>query len=136
MDYSPWNSPGKNTGVGCHALLQGIFPTQGLNPHLLSLMSPALAAGFFLPLSTTSKVPIGLGLTLIRLHSNLITSGKTLFPNKVTLTYSLASNDLEISFTWGIHLTTGLIVEAKAHMGISMGNQYFNIPFDAIQFNL
>ena len=30
----PWsqNSPGKNTGVGCHALLQGIFPTQGLNP--------------------------------------------------------------------------------------------------------
>ena len=24
----PWDSPGKNTGVGCHALLQGIFPTQ------------------------------------------------------------------------------------------------------------
>ena len=30
----PWDSPGKNTGVGCHALLQGIFPTQGLNPGL------------------------------------------------------------------------------------------------------
>ena len=30
----PWNSPGKNTGVGCHALLYGIFPTQGLNPGL------------------------------------------------------------------------------------------------------
>ena len=29
------DSPGKNTGVGCHALLQGIFPTQGLNPGLL-----------------------------------------------------------------------------------------------------
>ena len=29
--YSPWNSPGKNTGVGCHFLLQGIFPTQGSN---------------------------------------------------------------------------------------------------------
>ena len=26
------DSPGKNTGVGCHALLQGIFPTQGANP--------------------------------------------------------------------------------------------------------
>ena len=26
--------PGKNTGVGCHALLQGIFPTQGSNPGL------------------------------------------------------------------------------------------------------
>ena len=29
------NSPGKNTGVGCHALLQGIFPTQGSSPGLL-----------------------------------------------------------------------------------------------------
>ena len=33
--YSPWNSPGKNTGVGSLSLLQGIFPTQGLNPGLL-----------------------------------------------------------------------------------------------------
>ena len=34
----PWDSPGKNTGEGCHILLQGIFPTQGSNlrlPHLL-----------------------------------------------------------------------------------------------------
>ena len=41
MDCSPpgssvhEDSPGKNTGVGCHALLQGIFPTQGQNPGLL-----------------------------------------------------------------------------------------------------
>ena len=40
MDCSPpgssvhGDSPGKNIGVGCHALLQGIFPTQGLNPGL------------------------------------------------------------------------------------------------------
>ena len=32
---SPWDFPGKNTGVGCHFLLQGIFPTQWLNPSLL-----------------------------------------------------------------------------------------------------
>ena len=32
----PWRHfPGKNTGVGCHFLLQGIFLTQGLNPGLL-----------------------------------------------------------------------------------------------------
>ena len=30
----PWDSPDKNTGVGCHGLLQGIFPTQGSNPGL------------------------------------------------------------------------------------------------------
>ena len=40
MDCSPpgtsihGDSPGKNIGVDCHALLQGIFPTQGLNPGL------------------------------------------------------------------------------------------------------
>jgi len=35
--YSPWNSPDQNTGVGSFSLVQGIFPTQGLNrdlPHL------------------------------------------------------------------------------------------------------
>ena len=32
--YSPWNSPGKNTGVGSLSLLQRIFPTQGSNPGL------------------------------------------------------------------------------------------------------
>ena len=32
--YSPWNSPGQNTGVGNLSFLQGIFPTQGLNPGL------------------------------------------------------------------------------------------------------
>ena len=37
------DSLGKNTGVGCHFLLQGIFPTQGSNLHL----SPALAVKFF-----------------------------------------------------------------------------------------
>ena len=32
--YSPWNSPGQNTGDGSHSLLQGILPTQGSNPGL------------------------------------------------------------------------------------------------------
>ena len=40
-----WDSPGKNTGMACHALLQGIFPIQGSNP--VSLMSSMLAGRFF-----------------------------------------------------------------------------------------
>ena len=32
-----WDSPGQNTGMGCQALLQGIFPAQKLNPRLLRL---------------------------------------------------------------------------------------------------
>ena len=38
MLLCPWDSPGKNTGVGCHALLQGIFLTQGSKLHLLCLL--------------------------------------------------------------------------------------------------
>ena len=34
----PWGFPGKNTGVGCHGLLQGLFLTQGSNPHLFCLL--------------------------------------------------------------------------------------------------
>ena len=45
MFLSPWDAPGKNTRVGCHAFLQGLFPPQGLNPRLF--MSPALADRFF-----------------------------------------------------------------------------------------
>ena len=33
--FCPWDFPGKDIGVGCHFFLQGIFPTQGLNPGLL-----------------------------------------------------------------------------------------------------
>ena len=48
MDCSPpgfsthEDSPGKNTGVGCHSLLQGIFPTQGLNLGLLHCRADSL----------------------------------------------------------------------------------------------
>ena len=44
QDPCPWNFLGKNSGVGCHSLLQGNLPTPGMEPG--SLMSPALAGGF------------------------------------------------------------------------------------------
>ena len=59
MDHSPpgssvhGNSPGKNTEMGCHALLQGIFPDSGIKH--VSLTSPALTGGFFLPLVPRGK---------------------------------------------------------------------------------
>ena len=49
----PWDSPGKNTGVGCYFLPQGILPTQGLNSGLLCL--PALAGGFFTTSATWER---------------------------------------------------------------------------------
>ena len=44
----PWDFPGKNTGMGCHFLLQGIFPTQGLNLHLFHWQVDS----FYLPFSS------------------------------------------------------------------------------------
>ena len=40
----PWDFPGKNTGAGCHFLLQGNVPNPGIGP--ASPVSPALAGGF------------------------------------------------------------------------------------------
>ena len=57
----PWDSPGKNTGVGCHALLQGIFPTQGLNLHLLHcrrILYHWATREAQIPSSDASKFPI------------------------------------------------------------------------------
>ena len=39
----PWDFPGKNTGVGCHFTLQGIFTAQGLNQHLLHWEADSLS---------------------------------------------------------------------------------------------
>ena len=50
----PWDSPGKNTGVGWYFLLQGIFPTQGSNFCLF----PALAVGFFSTRATWEVRPM------------------------------------------------------------------------------
>ena len=52
----PWDSPGKNTGVGCHFLLQEIFPTQ--DGTCISFSS--CIAGGFLTASATWEAPGGL----------------------------------------------------------------------------
>ena len=49
--------PGKNTGVGCHALLQGIFPSQGSNLHLLRLLHWQVGS---LPLGPPEKPGVSL----------------------------------------------------------------------------
>ena len=48
----PWDSLGKNTGAGCHVLLQGIFPTQGSNLLLLCLLPWQVSS---LPLALPAK---------------------------------------------------------------------------------
>ena len=61
----PCDFPVKNTGLGCHFLLQGIFPTQGSNPHLLCL----LPCRQILYLLSHQGRPQNMILTLILKHS-------------------------------------------------------------------
>ena len=65
MDGSPPGSsgpgdfPGKDTGVGCHFLLQGTFLTQGLNPHLLHWQAESLPLSHLgSPVIPNSIIPI------------------------------------------------------------------------------
>ena len=65
--YSPWNSPGQNTGVGSYSLLQGIIPAQGLNTglpycrrilyHLSHQEGPRILEWVAVPFSSRSSRP-------------------------------------------------------------------------------
>ena len=77
MDCSPqaplsWDSPGKNTGAGCHALLQGLFLTQGSNLRLLHLSHWQAGS---LPLVPPGKPPEGPSEVKVMRVSN-----RTVFP--------------------------------------------------------
>ena len=107
--HSPWNSLGQNTGVGNCSLLQGIFPTEGLNSgllncrwilyclsHLMMLSNLCLYCHMeFFPVFLSTLCTdfslllrtrvIGL-FSLIQCDLNLATSVKTLLPKKVIFT--------------------------------------------------
>ena len=96
LSICPWNSPDKNTGVGCHALLQRIFPTQRSSPSLLSLLN--WQAGSW-PL-----VPLGKPLILLHKQNCVLTFLKSCyqsyisfiklfgnFSNKFSILFSLTS---------------------------------------------
>ena len=57
--YSLWNSPGHNTGVGSHSLLQGNLPNLGIKPR-----SPTLQVDFFLPAEPPGKPYLHAGMRL------------------------------------------------------------------------
>ena len=67
----PWDFPGKNTGVGCHFLLQRIFPAQGSNPRLLYcrwILDHKAACETALGLSLQLQHQIHMALTIQNLH--------------------------------------------------------------------
>ena len=98
----PWNFPGKSTGVGCHFLLQGIFPAQGLNPHLLVSYVSCIGRQifFFLPIVPSGKplnfISSFLNWLLFLLESNCSIVVATTIILFIFLTYIILKNVLEI----------------------------------------
>ena len=72
----PWDLPGKNIGVGCYDLLQGIFPTQVLNLRLLCLLHWQAGS---LPLA-----PLGKPFPCFLFFSSILYRGKLCIP-KMTI---------------------------------------------------
>ena len=74
----PWDSPGKNTRMGCHFLLQGIFPTQGLNPglpHCRQTLQTLNHQGSPANCHMTQQIPLmGIHLKEIRIERDTCTS--------------------------------------------------------------
>ena len=83
----PGNSLGKNTGVGFYAFLQGVFPTQGLNPCLLHLLHWQVGS---LSLAPPEK--------LIPLHTRTHTHTHTLY-----LIYLFVVNNTSMNI--GVHVS-------------------------------
>ena len=95
----PWDSPGKNTGVGCHVLLQGIFLTQESNPRLLHrqagslpLVPPGKSIGT--PTCTPNCPPSVWGFFVcLFVHfwvfGHSVQHAGSLFPDRVSELYSL-----------------------------------------------
>ena len=67
--------PGKNTGVGCHALLQGIFPTQGSNLSLFCLLHWQVDS---LPLAPPGKPKKGNSLEQMWVQMDILVRGRAL----------------------------------------------------------
>ena len=114
----PWDSPGKNTEVGCHTLLQGIFPTQGSNLCLLCL--PALAGGFF----TTSATWEALAPSTSGHLVHAITAGRSGCPSSIpmqgglTLPFSISPAPIN-----GLALKSG---SKKFSLGVNLhGNSFW-----------
>ena len=105
--YSPWNSPGHNTGVGSSSLRQGIFPTQGLNPGLPHCR---------------------------RILYQLSHKGSPRILELVAISFSRGSswprNKTGVSWIAGRLLTNWAIREAQPSDWMRPGNKYISNPYD------
>ena len=124
----PWDSPSKNTGVGRHALLQGIFLTQGSNSRLLCLLYwQAILCRFhsFLPMSIHRSTLNLTSRSVSPSPSDCFAGQHSLFPlcyrSLRTFQKSVGISDSPPCST--LHLYTSLSLWTPAHISVASGEE-------------
>ena len=112
----PWDSSGKNTGVDCHALLQGIFKTQGLNLSLLHFLHWQAGS---LPLSPPSFAKLMLKMIVPLLpwnHPSFWSWVRTnIYRVVVSHAKDVQKNGTSVQVHRHMHTTMGSIAFSKEH---------------------
>ena len=87
----PWDCPGKNAEVGCHVLLQGIFPTQGSNPHVLGLLHWQVGS---LLLTPPGKTSLWIYLVIINMQQGCLAQSNKHLPSCTLFSLLVKANML------------------------------------------
>ena len=128
----PWDSPGKNIGVGCHFLLQGIFPTQGSNPRLLACLAlPADSLLIAPPGDFTQRILLHLEDILFTVFMKDGADNLKWMKNRLPCSVYYSSKMYSASFLWtGITLSLLTLIKFWLHYFI----QFFSITFTSFKF--
>ena len=140
MDWSsrlhcPWDFPGKNTGSGCHFLLQSIFPTQRGNPHLLHLLHWQAASlrlshlgSPLLCIYTTYSLSIYL-LMALRLLPYLVIVNSAAINNGVHIPFQIS-----VFIFFGYILSSGIAKYGSSTLFYTMAAPIYNLTNSVLQF--
>ena len=140
----PWDSPGKNTGVGCHFLLQGILPTQGSNLHLLSLPhSQVNSLPLMLPGKPKKYIMLSNYFDLESMEELCLHDGKYVINVITTNAYSV-TNILTSNIETTVSLSTVRVVSifilsnecVMFSYEYDFANSYFHINIDFANYKL
>ena len=130
--FSPWDSSGKNPGVGCHAFLPGIFPSQVLNLHLSCLLHWQVGS---LPLAPPGK-PRGINSCLCSFNQSSCLWVKVIaFQQRIDI-YPCGSKQRPFRNMWEVALSmTNAITVGHSEMSyqncsvIALSLMYLDFPF-------
>ena len=120
---SPWDFPGRNTGVGCHFLLQRIFPTQGSNPQLLHCQADSLLLG-------TREAILNTESSKLKISLFCLTKPHKAVKNESILITGLVQRESFLPGPYRQSLLSFLYIESKFRKKKKIGQKFILWKFD------